>query len=62
MAGGTTNLTSSLGARFVVAPLDLEKPSRLVYAGTKAAVEILVKNWAALLGPHGIRVNASRPV
>lgn len=32
-----------------------------MYAGTKAAVEILVKNWAALLGPHGIRVNAVAP-
>jgi NAD(P)-dependent dehydrogenase (short-subunit alcohol dehydrogenase family) len=59
--GSNIILTSSLGARFVVGPPDLEKPSRLAYAATKAGIEILVKNWAALLGPHGIRVNAVAP-
>jgi 3-oxoacyl-[acyl-carrier protein] reductase len=39
----------------------LENPSILAYASTKAALETLVKNWAAILGPRGIRVNAVAP-
>jgi 3-oxoacyl-[acyl-carrier protein] reductase len=39
----------------------LENPSILAYASTKGALETLVKNWAAILGPHAIRVNAVAP-
>jgi len=40
---------------------DLDDPSILAYASTKAALETLVRNWAAILGPRGIRVNAVAP-
>src|ERR1700679_2061322 len=49
---------SSLGARMVVRKPGLENPSILAYASTKGALDTLVKNWAAILGPSGIRVNA----
>ena len=52
---------SSLAARAVVGKPDLENPSILLYASTKGAIETLVKNWAAILGPRGIRVNAVAP-
>jgi 3-oxoacyl-[acyl-carrier protein] reductase len=45
----------------VVGKTGLENPSILAYASTKGAIETLVKNWAAILGPRGIRVNAIAP-
>jgi 3-oxoacyl-[acyl-carrier protein] reductase len=59
--GSNIIVISSLGARAVAGTPDLDKPSILAYAATKAALETLVKNWAAILGPRGIRVNAVAP-
>jgi 3-oxoacyl-[acyl-carrier protein] reductase len=59
--GSSIVVISSLGARSVVGKPGLENPSILAYASTKGALETLVKNWAAILGPSGIRVNAVAP-
>ena len=59
--GSNIVVISSLGARAVVGKPGLDNSSILAYASTKGALETLVKNWAAILGPRGIRVNAVAP-
>jgi len=59
--GSNIVLISSLAARTVVGTPDLDNRSILAYASTKGALETLVKNFAAILGPLGIRVNAVAP-
>src|SRR5246500_4288201 len=59
--GSSIVVISSLGARSVVGKPGIDNPSILAYASTKVALETLVKNWAAILGSRGIRVNAVAP-
>src|SRR6202166_2773088 len=59
--GSNIIVISSLGAHAVVGKTGLDNPSILAYASTKGALETLVKNWAAILGRRGIRVNAVAP-
>lgn len=59
--GSNIIVISSAVARTVVGKPGLDNRSILAYAATKGAVETLVKNWAAMLGPQGIRVNAIAP-
>jgi NAD(P)-dependent dehydrogenase (short-subunit alcohol dehydrogenase family) len=52
--GSSIVLLSSLAAHSVVGTLS-------AYAATKGAIDTLVKHFAAVLGPRGIRVNAIAP-
>jgi 3-oxoacyl-[acyl-carrier protein] reductase len=59
--GSNIVVISSIASHAVAGTPSLASPSILAYASTKGALETLVKNWAVLLGPRGIRVNAVAP-
>ncbi|MEK7833693.1 MAG: SDR family oxidoreductase [Acidobacteriota bacterium] len=59
--GSNIIVITSVVADAVLGQPGLANPSILAYAATKGALETLVKNWAVMLGPRGIRVNAVAP-
>jgi NAD(P)-dependent dehydrogenase (short-subunit alcohol dehydrogenase family) len=59
--GSSIVAISSATARTVPGKPGLENPSVIAYASTKGALETLVKHWAAILGPRGVRANAIAP-
>src|SRR6202163_1785948 len=59
--GSNIIVISSASARTVPGKPGLDSRSILAYAATKGALETLVKHWAAILGPQGVRVNAVAP-
>jgi 3-oxoacyl-[acyl-carrier protein] reductase len=60
--GSSITVVTSVTAHSVLGnPGQQGVPSLSVYASTKGALETLVKHWASLLGPDGIRVNAVAP-
>jgi NAD(P)-dependent dehydrogenase (short-subunit alcohol dehydrogenase family) len=59
--GSNIIVISSIASHAVAGKPGLDSPSILAYASTKGALETLVKNWAVILGPRGIRVNAVAP-
>lgn len=60
--GASIVVVSSLAAHAVPgSPGQTGAPSLPAYAATKGALDTLVKHWAFLLGPRGVRVNAVAP-
>ena len=60
--GASIVVVSSLAAHAVPgSPGQTGAPSLPAYAATKGALDTLVKHWASLLGPRGVRVNAVAP-
>jgi 3-oxoacyl-[acyl-carrier protein] reductase len=59
--GSNIIVISSIASHAVAGKPGLDSPSILAYASTKGALETLVKNWAVILGPRGVRVNAVAP-
>jgi len=59
--GSSIILITSIVAHAVLGRPAGDSASILAYSSTKGALETLLKNWAVLLGPRGIRVNAVAP-